>query len=227
MFPAFSVELCRRHTLATARRTPFGRSEPMSRASCRLPSPGEEIEGQSNGRLRTRLQLGLLGTLSAQGGSPTVAVDTCAYTPKRRGVYATRDRLAGWARASRPSGARTTGVRRARADVVAFLDDDARADPTWPAAIRSAAADPAVVDTGGRMTPGWEVVTPATLGYPSGRQGAPAIVRDGETQLAGRADIDRSRRGSALAALLLAGVMTWMSVPGRPTAGRRRPTGGR
>jgi len=38
VFHAFSAELCRRHTLATARRTHFGRSEPMSRASRVVPS---------------------------------------------------------------------------------------------------------------------------------------------------------------------------------------------
>jgi hypothetical protein len=77
------------------------------------------------------------------------------------------------------------------------------------------------------MTQEWAVVMPVTRGQTSGRHRAPAIVRDGETQLAGRAEIGRSRRRSALAARVVAAVMTWTSVPGRPTVGRRRPTGGR
>ena len=77
------------------------------------------------------------------------------------------------------------------------------------------------------MTPEWEVVMPVTRGQTSGRPGARAIVQDGETHRAGRAGIGRSRSGSSHAALVLAGVMTWTSVPVRPTVGRRRPTGGR
>ena len=62
------------------------------------------------------------------------------------------------------SGARNTGVERATSAVVAFLDDDARADPGWLAAIRCAHADPAIVGTGGWVAPEWEDgVCPAWL----------------------------------------------------------------
>jgi hypothetical protein len=62
------------------------------------------------------------------------------------------------------SGARNTGVDDATAPVVAFLDDDACADPGWLAAIRRAHADPATVGTGGWVAPEWEDgVCPAWL----------------------------------------------------------------
>lgn len=54
------------------------------------------------------------------------------------------------------SGARNTGLARARADVVAFLDDDAQAAPGWIASIRAAHADPHVIGTGGWIAPEWE-----------------------------------------------------------------------
>jgi GT2 family glycosyltransferase len=61
------------------------------------------------------------------------------------------------------SGARNTGVAHARADVVAFLDDDAVARPGWLAALTEAYADPDVVGTGGVVLPRWEAARPAWL----------------------------------------------------------------
>jgi len=62
------------------------------------------------------------------------------------------------------SGARNTGIDCATAPVVAFLDDDARADAGWLAAIRRAHTDPSTVGTGGWVAPEWEDgVRPAWL----------------------------------------------------------------
>ncbi len=54
------------------------------------------------------------------------------------------------------SGARNTGVLAAAADIVAFLDDDAVADPTWLAELTAHFGDPRVVGAGGRIVPAWK-----------------------------------------------------------------------
>ncbi|MCT9930892.1 glycosyltransferase [Planotetraspora sp. A-T 1434] len=53
------------------------------------------------------------------------------------------------------SGGKNTGVEAATGDVVAFLDDDAVADPGWLAAFETGFADPAVVGVGGLTRPLW------------------------------------------------------------------------
>lgn len=53
------------------------------------------------------------------------------------------------------SGARNTGLRHVSGPVVAFLDDDARADPGWLAAIAPWYGDPGVVGVGGHIEPSW------------------------------------------------------------------------
>ncbi|WP_055479729.1 glycosyltransferase family 2 protein [Sphaerimonospora mesophila] len=53
------------------------------------------------------------------------------------------------------SGGKNTGTEAATGDVVAFLDDDAVADPEWLAAFEADFADPAVVGVGGLTRPLW------------------------------------------------------------------------
>jgi len=53
------------------------------------------------------------------------------------------------------SGARNTGVRHAIGEIVAFLDDDAKADPLWLAEMLSPYADPDVAAVGGKAFPAW------------------------------------------------------------------------
>jgi glycosyltransferase involved in cell wall biosynthesis len=54
------------------------------------------------------------------------------------------------------SAARNTGVAAATGDLVAFIDDDATAEPTWLAELSRPFADPGVVAAGGRIVPRWE-----------------------------------------------------------------------
>jgi len=58
------------------------------------------------------------------------------------------------------SGGRNTGISAARGDVIAFLDDDAVADPDWLKFFSDCYVDPAVLAVGGRTLPNWETMRP-------------------------------------------------------------------
>lgn len=58
------------------------------------------------------------------------------------------------------SGARNTGLRRASGDILAFLDDDAIADPYWLARMLPHYDNPSVIGVGGRVLPLWQVDRP-------------------------------------------------------------------
>jgi GT2 family glycosyltransferase len=54
------------------------------------------------------------------------------------------------------SGARNTGIRRSWTSVVAFLDDDAVAEPAWLRRLADHYSDPAVIAAGGKVLPLWQ-----------------------------------------------------------------------
>jgi len=58
------------------------------------------------------------------------------------------------------AGGRNTGLATARGDVVAFIDDDASADPGWLATLAGRYTDPQVAGVGGLVRPVWEAGRP-------------------------------------------------------------------
>ena len=58
------------------------------------------------------------------------------------------------------SGGRNTGTELASSDLVAYLDDDATAEPGWLAALTAPFADPSVVAVGGWAVPNWDTERP-------------------------------------------------------------------
>jgi glucosyl-dolichyl phosphate glucuronosyltransferase len=54
------------------------------------------------------------------------------------------------------AGARNSGADAAAGEIVAFIDDDARAEPTWLDRLEACFGDPQVVGAGGALTPRWE-----------------------------------------------------------------------
>lgn len=61
------------------------------------------------------------------------------------------------------SGARNTGVEAATGDIVAFVDDDARAAPDWLARLADAYRDAGVVGAGGVVEADWEAPRPVWM----------------------------------------------------------------
>ena len=59
------------------------------------------------------------------------------------------------------SGGKNTGVAVAQGDIVAFLDDDAVADPDWLKFFADSYADPAVIGVGGLTLPSWQIPRPS------------------------------------------------------------------
>ncbi len=61
------------------------------------------------------------------------------------------------------SGGRRTGAEEASAAILAFLDDDAIAEPRWLAKLSEAYGDPAALGAGGRVDPLWTKAPPCWL----------------------------------------------------------------
>jgi glycosyltransferase involved in cell wall biosynthesis len=90
-----------------------------------------------------------------------VVIDHNPALLERMRAIATDVRLTENVEARGLSGARNSGVLLATGDIVAFIDDDAMADPGWLEALVSAYDDPLVAGAGGAIRPLWEMRRPA------------------------------------------------------------------
>lgn len=70
------------------------------------------------------------------------------------------------------SGARNTGVAVSHGDVVAFLDDDAAAEPDWTDRLMAHYDDPRVAGVGGLVRPRWSTRRP--VWFPQSSTGSSA-----------------------------------------------------
>jgi hydroxymethylpyrimidine pyrophosphatase-like HAD family hydrolase/GT2 family glycosyltransferase len=59
------------------------------------------------------------------------------------------------------SAARNTGIAEANGEILAFLDDDATADPQWAERLLAGYQDPKVLGVGGLIRPRWDTPRPA------------------------------------------------------------------
>jgi GT2 family glycosyltransferase len=99
-----------------------------------------------------------LGSLERQTESPLEVLLVIDHNPALLArAAAAFDGVTVLASGGRPglSGARNTGLRAARSDVVAFLDDDAVADPDWLAQLLTAFEGTDVLGVGGLVSPAW------------------------------------------------------------------------
>lgn len=99
-----------------------------------------------------------IGSLRAQRRpveETVLVVDHCRELYERAAVAFPGVRVLANAERQGLSGGRNTGVAAARCEVVAFLDDDAAADPDWSARLLARYADRAVAGVGGLVRPWW------------------------------------------------------------------------
>ena len=61
------------------------------------------------------------------------------------------------------AGARNSGIAVAQCEIIAFIDDDARAEPQWLAKIQECFTDPTTVGVGGALLPFWQGPEPRWL----------------------------------------------------------------
>ena len=103
-------------------------------------------------------------SVTAQTVGPTetiVVVDHHDELRERAAAELAADRVIANADRRGLSGARNTGIEAASGDVVAFLDDDAVAEPDWLSELTAPYSSDRVIGVGGLVVPKWAATRPA------------------------------------------------------------------
>ncbi|MFE7890185.1 glycosyltransferase family 2 protein [Streptomyces sp. NPDC057412] len=108
-----------------------------------------------------RAALASLGSQRRPPDEIVLVIDHCPALHRRATERLTTARVVANRERRGLSGARNTGVRAAVSDVVAFLDDDAVAEPSWTERLLSRYDDPRVAGVGGLVVPWWQSGRPA------------------------------------------------------------------
>jgi glucosyl-dolichyl phosphate glucuronosyltransferase len=131
----------------------------LSAAEAVGPAPTVSVVVCAYTRARGPELLDALESLRHQSRAPHEVIVVVDHNPQ----------LLDWVRAQAPdvltvenqeerglAGARNSGVRAGRGDVVAFVDDDAVAAPSWIEQLSRAYRDPRILGAGGAVLPAWE-----------------------------------------------------------------------
>ncbi|MBR7831168.1 glycosyltransferase family 2 protein, partial [Actinospica sp. MGRD01-02] len=100
-----------------------------------------------------------IGSLHAQTRTPDeiiLVVDHCPELAERAARELAGARIVPSRGKPGLSAARNTGIAEAHGEILAFLDDDAAADPGWAEHLLAGYADPAVLGVGGLIRPRWD-----------------------------------------------------------------------
>jgi hydroxymethylpyrimidine pyrophosphatase-like HAD family hydrolase/GT2 family glycosyltransferase/adenine/guanine phosphoribosyltransferase-like PRPP-binding protein len=90
-----------------------------------------------------------------------LVVDHCPQLAERAARQLTGIRITASRGTPGLSGARNTGIAEAHGEIIAFLDDDATADPRWAEHLLAGYRDPNVIGVGGAIRPRWDRPRPA------------------------------------------------------------------
>jgi glucosyl-dolichyl phosphate glucuronosyltransferase len=108
----------------------------------------------------TRAAVGSVLTQDRRPDEVVLVVDHCPALHERASKELPGVRVVSSSGRRGLSGARNTGVAVAHGDVVAFIDDDATAEPGWAQRLLARYDDPRVVGVGGRVRPRWSTERP-------------------------------------------------------------------